>query len=90
MSDMGETTKLTKATSKSDSLRTTVPAGIVRNFEMKEGDSLDWSMEAKGSRLVIQVKYIRQERILETEKKKVKSEQKGMLSEQGLLVREKT
>ena len=41
------------ATSKSDSLRTTVPAYIVNQFDLKKGDKLSWGIE-KGS-VVIQV-----------------------------------
>ena len=38
---MGEVTVLTKATSKSKSLRTTVPMGIVKQFNLSEGDKLN-------------------------------------------------
>jgi antitoxin component of MazEF toxin-antitoxin module len=41
------------ATSKSNSLRTTVPAYIVNQFELKKGDKLNWGIE-NGS-VVIQV-----------------------------------
>ena len=71
---MGETTILTKATSKSESLRTTVPAGIVRQFGIKEGDTLNWSIEVKGNKLMIAVTHIRQETIV-----------KGKLRKQGTL-----
>lgn len=67
---MGETTQLNKASSKSDSLRTTVPAGIVKQFGMKEGDALDWSIEIKGSKLIIEISHIKQERLPVSEKKK--------------------
>ena len=67
---MGDTTQLTKATSKSDSLRTTVPAGIVKQFGMKEGDALDWTIDIKGSKLIIEISHIKQERIPVSEKKK--------------------
>jgi bifunctional DNA-binding transcriptional regulator/antitoxin component of YhaV-PrlF toxin-antitoxin module len=50
-----ETTTLAKQTSKSDSLRTTVPAGIVRQFGLKEGDKLEWNIESKKNKLVIVV-----------------------------------
>ncbi len=40
----GEITKLTKANIKSYSLRTTVPKGISKQFELKEGDSLYWQI----------------------------------------------
>jgi len=67
---MGDTTQLTKATSKSDSLRTTVPAGIVKQFGMKEGDALDWTIDIKGSKLIIEISHIKQERLPVSEKKK--------------------
>ncbi len=51
----GETTTLTKATSKSESLRTTVPAGIARQFKLKEGDKLEWEIEPRNKKLVIVV-----------------------------------
>jgi bifunctional DNA-binding transcriptional regulator/antitoxin component of YhaV-PrlF toxin-antitoxin module len=49
----GETTVLTRATSKSESLRTTVPAGIARQFRLKEGDQLEWVIESRKNKLVI-------------------------------------
>ena len=70
---MGEATKLIRATSKSDSLRTTVPSGIVKQFNMKEKDALDWNIDVLDSKLVIVVKHIKQERIA----KKKKKEKKG-------------
>ena len=57
---MGEITKLTKATSKSDSLRTTVPSGIVSHFKLQEKDTLDWNIEVKDGKLVIVIKPLRQ------------------------------
>ncbi len=48
-----ETTVLTKATSRSESLRTTVPAGIARQFRLKEGDKLEWVIEPRKNKLVI-------------------------------------
>lgn len=65
---MGETTRLTKATSKSESLRTTVPAGIVKHFGMREGDALDWSIEIKATRLSIHVRHVKQGRLEPLEK----------------------
>ena len=52
---MGEITKLTKATSKSDSLRTTVPKGIVRQLNLEEGDKIKWSITAKDNKLAITI-----------------------------------
>lgn len=56
---MGERTTLTRATSKSDSLRTTVPKGIVRHFEMREKDRLDWTMKVNDSKLTIEVVHVK-------------------------------
>lgn len=56
---MGEITTLTKATSKSKSLRTTVPIGIVKQFNLSEGDKLIWEVRAEGGELVIVVKPLK-------------------------------
>jgi hypothetical protein len=53
---MGEITVLTKATSKSKSLRTTIPMGIVKQFNLSEGDKLNWEIRAEGGELIIVVK----------------------------------
>jgi len=52
---IGELTVLTKATPKSDSLRTTVPMSIVRQFGLKDGDRLKWELQVKDNKLVIMV-----------------------------------
>ncbi|RJS91379.1 AbrB/MazE/SpoVT family DNA-binding domain-containing protein [Candidatus Bathyarchaeota archaeon] len=59
---MGEITVLTKATSKSRSLRTTIPMGIVRQFNLSEGDKLAWEIRAEGGELVIVVKPFKRKR----------------------------
>ena len=69
---MGEKTTLTKASSKSDSLRTTVPSGIVSHFELREQDQLDWGIEVKGGKLIIVIKPLHQKRLTEYERKKKK------------------
>ena len=53
----GERTSLTRANDKSYSLRTTVPKGIVSNFDLKEGDYLFWIINPSkdGKRLEISV-----------------------------------
>jgi bifunctional DNA-binding transcriptional regulator/antitoxin component of YhaV-PrlF toxin-antitoxin module len=66
---MGEKTTLTKASSQSGSLRTTVPAGIVSHFELREQDHLDWNIEIKGGKLIIVVKPLHQKRLTEYKKK---------------------
>lgn len=56
-----EITTLAKQTSKSDSLRTTVPAGIVRQFGLKEGDKIEWNIETRKNKLVIVVTIPKEE-----------------------------
>jgi len=53
---MGEITYLNKASPKTESLRTTVPASIIKQFGLTEYDMLEWILKAEGSELVIQVK----------------------------------
>lgn len=38
---------------KSESLRTTVPSHIAKQFELKPGDQLDWKLEADANTLKI-------------------------------------
>lgn len=57
---MGEKTKLTKAASNTTSLRTTVPAIIVKQFNLVDGDELEWSLIAVAeSKMGIQVKPVK-------------------------------
>ena len=56
---MGEITILTKATKRGRSLRTTVPIGIVRQFDLSEGDKLRWKIETRNNELIIVVKPIK-------------------------------
>jgi len=49
----GQKSALVKARSNSSSLRTTVPAGIVSQFGLKEGDQLDWSLRAEADKLLL-------------------------------------
>jgi len=50
---MGEITTLSIATSKKESLRTTVPMNILKQFQLKAGDKLDWAYEARNNDLII-------------------------------------
>ncbi len=43
----GHVTRLAKATSKSESLRTTVPAGVVRDLGLELGDRIRWVILAE-------------------------------------------
>jgi len=52
---MGIKTALTKASTKGNSLRTTVPASIIKQFELQEGDELEWSLKVRNNRLIIEV-----------------------------------
>ena len=56
---MGEITVLNKATTKSKSLRTTIPIGIVKQFNLSEGDRLNWEIRAEGGELIIVVKPLK-------------------------------
>jgi len=59
MSEEGEITVLTHASTKSNSLRTTFPISIARQFKLKEGDRLMWTLRAENNKLVIVVNPIR-------------------------------
>jgi len=56
---MGETTTLTKAATNTTSLRTTVPASIIRQFKLENGDRLDWSLKVENGEMVIEVKPLK-------------------------------
>jgi bifunctional DNA-binding transcriptional regulator/antitoxin component of YhaV-PrlF toxin-antitoxin module len=56
---MGEITYLTKAASKSQSLRTTVPMSIVKQFGLTDQDKLDWILKAEDGELTINIKPIK-------------------------------
>lgn len=59
---MGEITVLTKATSKSRSLRSTVPIGIIKQFNLSAGDKLNWEIRVESGELIIVVKPLKGER----------------------------
>lgn len=50
---MGEKTTLTKAATKTTSLRTTVPKSIVNQFGLEDGDKLDWTLEVENNKMII-------------------------------------
>jgi hypothetical protein len=52
---LGEQTTLVKASSKFESLRTTVPMSIVKQWKLNEGDRLDWSWEILNGKMVLVV-----------------------------------
>ena len=59
---MGEITMLTKATSKSRSLRTTIPMGIVKQFNLSEGDRLNWEIRVQDRELIIIVRPLKEKK----------------------------
>jgi len=59
LESLGEITTLTLAKTKSESLRTTVPIGIVRQFDLKSGDQIGWKFEARNGDLVIVVRPVK-------------------------------
>ena len=59
---MGEVTVITKATTKGRSLRTTIPIGIVRQFNLSEGDKLNWENRAENGDLIIVVKPLKEKK----------------------------
>ena len=53
---MGELTTLALNAPNKASLRTTIPMFIVKQWGLKPGDKLDWSLEPKRNEIVIIVK----------------------------------
>lgn len=41
----GQVTSLNRANKTSESLRTTVPSSVIKQFDLKEGDKLRWWLE---------------------------------------------
>ena len=56
---MGEQTTLTTATTGKESLRTTVPISIIKNFKLKAGDKLDWAFDIKEGKMIIVVQPVK-------------------------------
>jgi antitoxin component of MazEF toxin-antitoxin module len=54
-----EETILAKAASNTTSLRTTVPASMVRQFNLSDGDRLGWDLKVENGEMIIVVKPIR-------------------------------
>lgn len=53
-----ETTKVVVAQPKSKSLRTTIPAGIARQFHITEKSELEWDIQAKDDKLILVVRPV--------------------------------
>lgn len=72
MVSQGEITTVSNATSRSKSLRTTIPAGIVRQFKLVESSKLNWKIEARDSELVIIVTPVRNNTKFESRSRRLK------------------
>jgi hypothetical protein len=59
MSEEGEITILTHATTRSNSLRTTFPIGLARQFKLKEGDKLRWMLRVENDKLIIIIEPVK-------------------------------
>jgi len=59
MENLGETTTLTLAATKSVSLRTTVPMSIVKQFNLEAGDKLSWKFEVRDKEMIIVVRPVK-------------------------------
>jgi bifunctional DNA-binding transcriptional regulator/antitoxin component of YhaV-PrlF toxin-antitoxin module len=58
MQAMGEVTTVGKASSNFASLRTVVPMPIVRQWNLKEGDKLDWSWEVRSNEMFVVIRRV--------------------------------
>jgi len=58
---IGETTTLSPATTKSTSMRATVPMSIIKQFNLQAGDKLSWKLKVENGELVIIVRPIKGE-----------------------------
>lgn len=56
MQCMGELTTIAKASTNFASLRTVIPMFIVKQWQLKEGDKLDWQIEARNNEVVLVVR----------------------------------
>jgi hypothetical protein len=52
---MGEQTSLARNVKGKDSLRTTVPMSIVKNWNLQSGDKIDWLWEVHKGKMVVRV-----------------------------------
>jgi hypothetical protein len=56
--ELGEQTTLSKNTKQFESLRTTVPMFIVKQWKLKVGDKIDWSYEVVNGQLAVVVRKV--------------------------------
>ena len=55
---MGKKSTVARATSKSISLRATIPEDIARGMGLEVGDVLDWEMTTEGRSKIVKVKKL--------------------------------
>jgi len=55
----GQITSLTKANKTSESLRTTVPSSVIKQFDLNEGDMLRWKFETDENGLFVKIEPIK-------------------------------
>jgi len=55
---VGEKSAVAKASSKSPSVRTTVPEKIAKEMELRVGDILDWEIGSQSGRTIARVKKL--------------------------------
>ncbi len=53
---MGFKTTIAKASTVANSYRTTVPAAIMGQFNLKEGDKLDWTLKAENGEIIVLIR----------------------------------
>lgn len=58
----GQATSLTKANKTSESLRTTVPSSVIKQFDLKEGDKLIWRFETDKHGIFIKIEPLKKQR----------------------------
>jgi bifunctional DNA-binding transcriptional regulator/antitoxin component of YhaV-PrlF toxin-antitoxin module len=56
MVNMGFKTTIAKASTIANSYRTTVPAAVMSQFNLKERDKLDWTLKAENGEIIVIVK----------------------------------
>lgn len=64
----GQITSLTKANKTSESLRTTVPSSVIKQFDLREGDKLRWQFETdKKGMIFVKIEPLKTESIKEAQ-----------------------
>jgi antitoxin component of MazEF toxin-antitoxin module len=56
---MGEITSISKASTTNESLRTTIPRAIVKQFNLTYKDQIEWIMKVQDGELIIQVRPLK-------------------------------